>query len=297
MELDDGEFDLIAAGRSILSLEAPLRLQERVVTVSASIGGAVFPQDARSAKELLTSADIALYALKRAGRGGTKMFEQYMREQAQLLASQLSLARNMIGRQAVVPHYQPKIHLQTGEVAGFEALLRWNHAHRGLQSPDTISEAFKTNELASQIGAIMQSKVFADLRRWLDDGVPVEVVAINAAPAEFLRDDFAEHLLESSRAATLSPVLSGCCQGHRRRGGDARAEERPHPGRLYAGTGVPLWQRRCRQRGADDPPDCAATLSAGTDRRARGIGPLARGRATPSPRLHRPAAPLPRGSG
>lgn len=97
--------------------------------------------------------------------------------------------------QSVEPYYQQKIDLTTGKIAGFEALLRWRHVTRGIQQPDTVAEAFKDYELATRIGELMQRRVFSDVRRWLDMGIPVGFVAINAAPVEFLRDDFAERLL------------------------------------------------------------------------------------------------------
>ena len=94
-----------------------------------------------------------------------------------------------------MPHYQPKVSLQTGEVTGFEALLRWKHPSRGLQLPDTVAEAFNDYELATRIGELMQRRVIADARQWLDAGLRFGSIAINAAPAEFLRDDYAERLL------------------------------------------------------------------------------------------------------
>jgi diguanylate cyclase (GGDEF)-like protein/PAS domain S-box-containing protein len=188
--------DLVKVGEGILKrLHAPIRYGERVLSAGASIGGAVFPNDAASAHELFKNADTALYALKNAGRGGTRMFHNYMREEAQKVASQLSLARVAISEKSVIPHYQQKIDLQTGRVRGFEALLRWNHPSQGIQSPDTVAEAFKDYELASKIGELMQTKVFSDIRSWQRAGINFGRVSINAAPAEFLRDDFAERLL------------------------------------------------------------------------------------------------------
>jgi diguanylate cyclase (GGDEF)-like protein/PAS domain S-box-containing protein len=202
------DLDLLPTGEAILKrLQVPVRFQERMVSASASIGGAVFPHDASNANDLLKNADIALYALKQSGRGGTRIFQQHMREKAQLVASQLGLARSMLSKEAIVPHYQPKVLLKTGRIVGFEALLRWSHVTRGIQLPDTVSEAFKHYDLASRIGALMQSQVFGDLRRWLDGGVPVGVVAINAAPAEFLRDDFAERFLERVQQEAVPPSL------------------------------------------------------------------------------------------
>jgi diguanylate cyclase (GGDEF)-like protein len=205
--IQDGA-DLIRAGASLLRrLQAPIRLEGRVLSAGASIGGALFPGDATSAHELFNNADTALYALKAAGRGGTKMFHHHMREQAQKVASQLSLARIALSEQSVVPHYQPKIDLQTGAVVGYEALLRWQHPHRGLQTPDTVAEAFKDYELASKIGELMQAKVMKDMRTWQRAGTKVPRVSINAAPAEFLRDDYAERLLGVISAAEVSPGL------------------------------------------------------------------------------------------
>jgi diguanylate cyclase (GGDEF)-like protein/PAS domain S-box-containing protein len=202
------DLDLVSAGESILRrLEAPIRYDSRVMSAGASIGGAMFPRDAQTANELFNNADTALYALKESGRGGTRMFHQHMREQAQLVSSQLSLARNAITQKSVEPHYQQKIDLSTGRIAGFEALLRWRHVNRGIQHPDTVAEAFKDYELASRIGDLMQRRVFSDMRGWLDRGLPIGFVAINAAPVEFLRDDFSERLLARMQEQEIPPQL------------------------------------------------------------------------------------------
>ncbi|MGX7895917.1 sensor domain-containing protein [Tsuneonella sp. HG222] len=208
VEEADIELDLPAAGRSILQrLGEPIPFAGRVLSAGASIGAALFPDDAKTANELFNNADIALYALKENGRGGTRMFHQHMREQAQLVSSQLSLARNAVTATSVEPHYQQKIELSTGRIAGFEALLRWRHATRGIQEPATVAEAFKDFELASRIGDLVQQRVFRDMRLWLDKDVPFGFVAINAAPVEFLRDDFAERLLDRMQEHGIPPHL------------------------------------------------------------------------------------------
>jgi len=202
------DLNLPAAGESIISrLKEPIKFKGRVVSAGASIGGARFPGDAQSANELFDNADIALYALKENGRGGTMLFHQHMREQAQIVSSQLSLARSSLTPETVQPHYQPKVDLVTGEIAGFEALLRWRHATRGVQHPASVAEAFKDYELARRIGDLMQRRVFSDMRRWLDMALPIGFVAVNAAPVEFLRDDFAERLLSVIADAGIPPSL------------------------------------------------------------------------------------------
>jgi diguanylate cyclase (GGDEF)-like protein/PAS domain S-box-containing protein len=192
--------DLLRLGESILTrLSAPIIFDGRVISAGASIGGALFPNDASNANDLFKCADSALYALKGSGRGGTRMFHNYMREEAQKVASQLSLARVALSEQSVIPHYQQKVDLKSGKIRGFEALLRWKHPTLGIQQPHTVAEAFKEYELASKIGELMQRKVFSDMREWERAGIPFGRVSINASPAEFLRDDYAEKLL--SRAS------------------------------------------------------------------------------------------------
>lgn len=208
IEVAEGRINPLGTGHAIVeSLRHPVQFDGRYISAGASLGGAVFPRDADNANELLKIADIALYALKDSGRGGVRMFHSHLREEAQIAASQLSVARVGITAESVVPHYQPKVELVTGRIVGMEALLRWRHSSRGLQSPDTVGEAFKDYELAAKIGDLMQRKVMGDLRGWLDQGLAVGRVSINAAPAEFLRDDFAERLFGRIAEYSIPPAL------------------------------------------------------------------------------------------
>lgn len=182
-------------------LNQPFSVGGRMVSAGVSIGGAVFPRDGATALELFNNADTALYELKRSGRGGLSMFHSQLRQQAQRAASQLNLARAALCEDSVIPHYQPQIDLRTGLITGYEALLRWMHPTRGLQAPETVQEAFKDYELASKIGDLVQRRVMEDIRGWRDQGARFGRVAINAAPAEFLRDDYAERLLARATSA------------------------------------------------------------------------------------------------
>lgn len=137
------EKDLVAAATRILKrMEAPVTFSGKQINGGLSIGCAMFPRDADDAQSLLKHTDTALYDLKASGRGGVQMFNKRMMEAAERTANQLLLARAAIRDDAIEPHYQPKVRLDTGEISGFEALLRWWSPGNGIQQPGTVAEAF-----------------------------------------------------------------------------------------------------------------------------------------------------------
>ena len=199
------EVDLLRAGASIQDrIRQPVRFEGRELSTHASIGGALFPRDGQSAGELFSNADTALLALKSEGRGGTRMFQHAMRRDMQQTAEQRDRARLALSHQHVRPYYQPKVDLETGDIRGFEALMRLSTTGQ-VNCPATIAAAFGEYELASELGQAMQAAVLADVAAWNAAGLRVERVAINAAPAEFLRDDYAERLLGLIERVRVAP--------------------------------------------------------------------------------------------
>ena len=176
-------------------LDAPILFDGRLMNASVSAGAAIWPGDGGDADELLRSADLALYAAKGKGSGLVNGFRPAMRLEMEKRMTMLAKARAALTDDRIVPFYQPKIRMQTGEVVGFEALLRWHDPTIGLQAPHTILAALEDNELATHITDRMMDTVFADMRLWLDSGAPFGKIAINGAPADFLRGDFADRLL------------------------------------------------------------------------------------------------------
>jgi diguanylate cyclase (GGDEF)-like protein/PAS domain S-box-containing protein len=198
------EKEVTRAGDAILSaLRQPHVHSGRILDCNASIGASLFPIHGRDRTELLKHADIALYVAKASWRGNLKMFDGSMRSEMQNRVSMLGVARQALRDDLIVPFYQPKIDLKTGNVAGFEALLRWRHHTRGIQTPASIAAAFEDLTIAAAISDRMVEKVIADMRLWLDGGLGFGHVAINSAAAEFRTGDFAERLLERLHKAHI----------------------------------------------------------------------------------------------
>jgi diguanylate cyclase (GGDEF)-like protein/PAS domain S-box-containing protein len=178
----------------------------RVLDLNASMGAALFPIHGGGRSELMKNADIALYAAKAAGRRQLKLFAPAMRNEVQKRTSMLALARAALEEKKIVPYYQPKVNLRTGAIIGFEALLRWRHPQRGLQLPASIAAAFEDNGLSADISDAIIDAAIADVARWQRRGLEFGHVAINAAAAEFRRDNFARSLLERLDAARVPPA-------------------------------------------------------------------------------------------
>ena len=160
-----------------------------------SIGCSMYPRDAKNSSNLLKCADIALNDLKNSGRGGIRIFNKAMFNALEDITRQLALARSIIKANRIVPYYQPKVCLTSNAVIGFEALLRWNDEQNKIQPPVHIMAAFQDYDLATRISETMQTKIFQDINQWIEQGLDILPISINAAPVEFLRDDYAEQLL------------------------------------------------------------------------------------------------------
>ena len=176
-------------------INAPITYAGKPINGGMSIGCALFPRDARDTSGLLKCADTALNDMKATGRGSVRMFSPEMHAAAIRAASQVNQAHEIVRNRQVIPYYQPKVNIDSGKIVGFEALLRWQAEDGSIQTPHTGAEAFKDYELATRISDAMQTQVFAEIARWLAQGLTVRPISINAAPVEFLRDDFAERML------------------------------------------------------------------------------------------------------
>lgn len=193
------------AQRILDTLRVPFTLGEREFLCRASIGIARFPDDADCIDELVKRADIALYAAKRAGRDQALYYTDDLGAVAAKRITVLRDAREALGRDAIIPFYQPKIALDTGEVTGFEALLRWRDPAGDLRSPGEIADAFNDPELSVALGRRMLSRVIADMRDWRERGLLFGTVAINIANAEVMNHDFADGVIDTLMAGGIEP--------------------------------------------------------------------------------------------
>jgi predicted signal transduction protein with EAL and GGDEF domain len=169
------------AARVVQEIGDPFDLDGHQVTIGVSLGIAIAPGDAASSDELLRNADMALYRAKSDGRNTYRFFEPEMDRLMQARRTLELDLRKAIANNEFVVFYQPLIKLETEEICGFEALVRWNHPVRGLVPPlDFIPLAEETG-LIVPIGDWVLRSACAEAAKW-----PKDIrVAINLSPIQF----------------------------------------------------------------------------------------------------------------
>ena len=184
--------------QSILAaLRQPCSIDGRMLEGRASIGMARYPNDGQTAVELMKYADMALYRAKQQGRNGYAAYSKDLQLQTEARVQLVSEITEGLKARQFVPYYQPIVSLQTGQVAGFEALARWQHPTKGLLSPHAFQIAFEDAELSRQLTTAMSQQVIADAKAWLLRGLPIGRLAVNFSAADFADKDFAGRILKT----------------------------------------------------------------------------------------------------
>ncbi|MBA4012635.1 MAG: bifunctional diguanylate cyclase/phosphodiesterase [Phenylobacterium sp.] len=191
------------------ALEQPLRVAGFDIHPTLSIGAveATGGEDAPEAAELLRRAELAVEAAKSGGRGGAAAYGRSLESDGLSRLALESDLRGALGRNEIVPFYQPIVRLSTGALSGFEALVRWRHPRRGLLTPDQFLPLCEEMGLMSELGALMMRQAGSQLARWrLDHRAAGELtVAVNLSTGEIDRPDLISDVLEIRRETGLPP--------------------------------------------------------------------------------------------
>ncbi|HEU4376720.1 MAG TPA: EAL domain-containing protein [Telluria sp.] len=170
------------------ALARPFDLQGERLSISASVGVALYPPDAVNVGDLLARADQAMYASKQAGRNRFSYFTPDLLVAAQARQSMGADLRAAIAAKQFEIVYQPIICLATGTVRKAEALLRWRHPTRGLLGPAEFIPFAESNGLIVEIGDWVFREAARQVLRWQQAIHPAFQVNVNKSPVQFRRD-------------------------------------------------------------------------------------------------------------
>jgi diguanylate cyclase (GGDEF)-like protein/PAS domain S-box-containing protein len=185
--------DAATSARQILhSLSAPHSVSGQDLHILGSIGISLYPEDGEDADTLIKNADTAMYHAKESGRNTFQFFKQEMNRKAMDRQHLENSLRSALKRDEFLLHFQPKINLNSGEITGVEALVRWQHPDRGRILPAEFLPVAEECGLIVQIGRCVLYETCRQARAWQDAGLPFKRVSVNVSAIEFRDEGFVE---------------------------------------------------------------------------------------------------------
>ena len=194
------------SNKLLASIGEPLEAGGASISVTPSIGVAIYPNDGRTSDELIKHADTAMYHAKSKGRANCRFFEPAMAEAAMAELAMESRLAHALREHEFVLHYQPQFALRDGALVGCEALIRWAPPGRPLVQPDAFIPLAESRRLMLPIGRWVLREALREARRWRDAGITLPV-AVNLSTLEFRASGFVEMVRQALAEAGVEGRL------------------------------------------------------------------------------------------
>jgi diguanylate cyclase (GGDEF)-like protein len=187
-DLDTVE-DPARVGRRILdSIAEPFSLPEQDVFLAASIGIAIYPEDGLDVDNLLRNADAAMYHAKDHGGNNFKFYARAMNATAFRRLELENDLRRALEQEELRVYYQPIVDVETRQIVGAEALLRWQHPRMGLTPPSEFISLAEQTGLITELGKWVLERACAQNREWQEGGFPPLSMAVNLSSRQLVGD-------------------------------------------------------------------------------------------------------------
>jgi predicted signal transduction protein with EAL and GGDEF domain len=191
------------AQKILNTVRAPVSLAGERITVSGSVGIAVYPNNGTDRHQLLRAADIAMYSAKEAGRNRYRFYSQEMADRSNERLTLEQGLRRAIEEDQLVVHYQPQVTLADGRVFGVEALVRWLHPELGIIPPARFIQVAEESGVIDNLGRWVLERACRDVAGMCDNHGQQLRLAVNVSAREFMRDDFIDAVQETLRRTSF----------------------------------------------------------------------------------------------
>ncbi len=203
-----GSEQAVAVAHSLLTaFSKPLDLSGHECRITGSIGIAMFPDDGTDEQTLMKNADIAMYLAKAEGKNDVRLFSAEIETQSVDRLEIETNLRHAVERGQLVLHYQPKVDVVTGKIAGVEALLRWNHPSLGMLQPIKFIPLAEETGLIVMIGRWVLNTACAQNMAWQRAGLPPISMAVNVSPRQFSDDHLLSYIDDALESSGLEAKL------------------------------------------------------------------------------------------
>jgi diguanylate cyclase (GGDEF)-like protein len=195
------------ADKLTVAISQPIELKDVTLSAPASIGIALYPDDASDAETLLRNADTAMYFAKSHGRGNYQFFSAEMNERANKRLMLESHLREAVGKGELSVVYQPQIDFASGRMIGCEALLRWSNPELGSVSPTDFIPIAEESGLIHVIGDFVLKTACQQAKSWLDETGVALRTAVNISIRQFNDQHFIGNVQRTLAAASIPASL------------------------------------------------------------------------------------------
>jgi diguanylate cyclase (GGDEF)-like protein len=206
--LPDGAQNAIAVVDKIRdALRRPFDLKGHEVTVTASIGIAVYPDDGAEPDTLIQYADTAMYRAKEAGRDAFRFFTAEMNAQSLARLDLENALRRAIENDEFVLHFQPKVHIASGRISGAEVLIRWQRPGHGMVSPALFIPMLEETGLIVRVGTWVIHEACRKIAHWHKTNAGAVHLSVNVSGIQFFVGGLEEEVLKAIREHGIAPEL------------------------------------------------------------------------------------------
>lgn len=192
--------------QKILDAVTPvLKIGDNELYIGCSIGISIFPDDGMEIKTLLKNSDLAMYRAKEKGRNTFELYTPSMNFKAmERLAVEKNL-RKALDREEFELHYQPKINLKSGQIAGMEALIRWDSPELGLVMPNQFIPIAEETRLIIQMGHWVLLTACRQARKWREAGLPQLPISVNLSVVQFTHPNLVSEISKVLKQTDFPP--------------------------------------------------------------------------------------------
>jgi diguanylate cyclase (GGDEF)-like protein len=204
-DLEDPLGAIRVAQRILEACREPFLVVGHELFVTTSIGISLYPTDGHNPEELMRKADQALYRSKEQGKNSYQLYTPAIDDVAVTQLSVENQLRGALGRGELLLYYQPQFEVNSGQVSGVEALLRWRHPELGLISPANFIPLAEQSGLIIPIGAWVLREACRQSRAWQQAGYAALKIAVNVSTLQFAQADFIETVVQALSNSNLAP--------------------------------------------------------------------------------------------
>ncbi len=195
----------VIAQKLLNSVARPLQVEGRALQITASAGVSTYPADGEDAESLLRNADTAMNRAKELGRNSFQLCTPELTSRAVERLSVQNDLRLALDRDELVLHYQPVVSLTSGRIVGLEALVRWQHAQKGLVMPGAFISVAEETGLILPLGEWVLRTASRQLKTWHDGGMGDLRMAVNVSARQFREPGLVKTVEKALHAADVHP--------------------------------------------------------------------------------------------